>query len=359
MLVHICCSVDSHFFLEKLKEKYPQERLIGFFYDPNIHPYSEYKLRLLDVQRSCKRLGIELIEGEYDYENWLQAVRGLENEPEKGERCRVCFDRRLHVSAKKAKELGIKRYTTTLLVSPLKSQEQLKQSAIEVDSKLGTEFVFEDFRSFGGTQLQSRVTKKQKLYRQDYCGCLFGLSQQRAQQEVIMDEMISPLMRQILPASIEERLALYQKRIELEEQNISYTIVRKRFLNYRLLRGFVRINKEVVPSYILSYSHLRRNYARARVEEIIEGVGYANRDEIRIIDLKYLRNYMNVQSMKELYYRGIPWELEQKIRADIDGEWSLSPIVVLDKIPDKFEIAIDAVSYKDVKEKLIIKDKNA
>jgi len=95
MLVHICCSVDSHFFLEKLKEQFPKERLIGFFYDPNIHPYSEYRLRLLDVQRSCKKLGIELIEGEYDYQNWLKAVRGLEREKEKGERCRVCFDKRL------------------------------------------------------------------------------------------------------------------------------------------------------------------------------------------------------------------------------------------------------------------------
>ena len=92
MLVHICCSVDSHFFLEKLQADYPEEMLTGFFYDPNIHPYSEYRLRYLDVQRSCKKLGIDLIEGEYDYETWMDAVRGLEKEPEKGKRCEVCFD---------------------------------------------------------------------------------------------------------------------------------------------------------------------------------------------------------------------------------------------------------------------------
>ncbi|HUH42189.1 MAG TPA: epoxyqueuosine reductase QueH, partial [Sulfurimonas sp.] len=128
MLVHICCSVDSHFFLEKLQLDYPDEKLTGFFYDPNIHPYSEYQLRLLDVRRSCKKLGIELLEGEYDFEAWMQAVRGLENEPEKGKRCEVCFDKRFDVSAKKALELGEKSVTTTLLVSPLKSQEQLKVS---------------------------------------------------------------------------------------------------------------------------------------------------------------------------------------------------------------------------------------
>jgi len=359
MLVHICCSVDSHFFLEKLREKYPDEKIVGFFYDPNIHPYSEYRLRLLDVERSCKKLGIELIEGEYDYESWLEAVRGLEREPEKGERCRVCFDRRLQRAAQKAKELGEKRYTTTLLVSPLKSQEQLKASAAVVDRELGTQFVFEDFRSFGGTQQQAKVTKEQKLYRQDYCGCLFGLAQQRARQEVIMDEMLCPITRQILPASIEERLELYQKRMQLEEEGIAYTIVRKRFLNYRLLRGFVRVDKKVVPSYIFSYSHLRRDYAKARIEEIIDGVGYANRDEIRIVDLAFLRRYTDISSIEELYFAGLPWELEQKIRADIDGAYSLSPIVVLDKIPQRFEIYIDAHSYKDVKEELKIKDSNA
>lgn len=102
MLIHT-------FFLEKLQKDYPDEKLTGFFYDPNIHPYSEYQLRLLDVRRSCKMLGIDLLEGEYDYENWLNAVRGLEKEPEKGARCEVCFDKRFSVSAKKALELGEKK----------------------------------------------------------------------------------------------------------------------------------------------------------------------------------------------------------------------------------------------------------
>ena len=103
MLVHICCSVDSHFFLQKLKKIYPNEKLIGFFYDPNIHPYSEYRLRLLDVQRSCDMLGIELIEGEYDFRGWMEAVKGYENEPEKGKRCSICFTDRVEESIKKQK----------------------------------------------------------------------------------------------------------------------------------------------------------------------------------------------------------------------------------------------------------------
>ena len=155
--------MDSHFFLEKLQKDFPDEKLIGFFYDPNIHPYSEYQLRLLDVQRSCDMLGIELIEGEYDYKNWLDAVKGLENEPEKGRRCEVCFDKRFEVSAKKALEIGEKKITTTLLVSPLKSQEQLKKSGDAFYKKNGVEFIAVDYRSDGGTQEQSRVTKEKQL----------------------------------------------------------------------------------------------------------------------------------------------------------------------------------------------------
>ncbi len=83
MLVHICCAVDSHFFLQELQQMFPDEKLVGYFYDPNIHPYSEYQLRLLDVKRSCKMLDIELIEGDYNYEGWLESVRGFEDEPEK------------------------------------------------------------------------------------------------------------------------------------------------------------------------------------------------------------------------------------------------------------------------------------
>ena len=233
MLVHICCSVDSHFFLEKLQKDYPEEKLTGFFYDPNIHPYSEYQLRLLDVQRSCKKLGIEVLEGEYDYENWLQAVRGLENEPEKGARCEVCFDKRFSVSAQKALELGEDKITTTLLVSPLKSQEQLKRVGDAFYEKNGLEFIAVDYRSGGGTQDQSRVTKEEQLYRQDYCGCIFGLTMQRDQQDKLMDEMFSPISNLVLPASIEERLDMYKYRMQLDDKETPYKIIKQKFLNYR------------------------------------------------------------------------------------------------------------------------------
>ena len=136
MLVHICCSIDSHYFLQKLQKDYPNEKLIGFFYNPNIHPYYEYKLRLIDVKRSCKILNIELIEGDYDFVNWMKKVKGFENEPEKGIRCSICFDRRFEITAKKAFDLAEKKFTSTLLMSPKKSIEQLKQSGEKLEKKI-------------------------------------------------------------------------------------------------------------------------------------------------------------------------------------------------------------------------------
>lgn len=357
MLVHICCSVDSHFFIERLKKDFPDEKLIAFFYDPNIHPYSEYRLRLLDVKRSCEKLGIELIEGEYDYQNWLNAVKGLENEPEKGARCMVCFDKRLEVAAKKAKELGEKRYTTTLLVSPKKSQEQLVESAKRCDEALGTEFVFVDYRKGGGTQHQAKVTKDEKLYRQDYCGCLFGLAMQRKEQNIFMDEMLSPLNNQILPASIEERLKIYEKRVELEEKNIDYKIIKQKFLNYRVLRAFVKEDKKVIPTYFLFYSTMKRDFTRGKIDFELSRVYYLNREEVRFIELDYFNELSgySFKNVKEMIFYPVDIKKEIEVRKELSlDDYDTSPIIVVDKIPDgKIEVYLKYELYNDVRENLV------
>ena len=359
ILVHICCSVDSHFFLEKLQKDYPDEKLTGFFYDPNIHPYSEYQLRLLDVKRSCKRLGIDLLEGEYDYENWLEAVRGLENEPEKGARCEVCFDKRFSVSAQKALSLGETKITTTLLVSPLKSQEQLKRVGDEFYEKNGVEFIAVDYRSGGGTQDQSQVTKKEQLYRQDYCGCIFGLTMQREQQEKLMDEMFSPISNTILPASIEERLAMYTKRNKLEDAGINYKIIKQKFLNYRQFNLKLTEGKRTsIPAYALSYSTLPRKRAQGKVEFSHKNLHYLNREEIKFITLEEFnllakRDYKDINS---LVFNPPNFEEELTTREQLTGSnYDLTPIIVVEHISDKkLTLQLDAKTYEDTKEKLII-----
>ncbi|MBN2896998.1 MAG: epoxyqueuosine reductase QueH [Campylobacterales bacterium] len=358
MLVHICCSVDSHFFLEKLQRDYPAEKLTGFFYDPNIHPYGEYRLRLLDVQRSCQKLGIELIEGDYDYTTWLEAVRGLERESEKGERCAVCFDRRFEVSAHKALALGERSFTTTLLVSPLKSQEQLKRSGAEFEAAHSVRFVAPDYRSNGGTQDQSRVTKEQQLYRQDYCGCLFGLSMQRDAQERLMDEMFSPIHGGVLPASIEERLALYERRMELEEQGIAYRIVKEKFLNYRLFTCTLTLGKNSSLSvHALPYSTLPRGRAQGKIEQIINDIGYLNREEVRFITLAHYNTLAgnSFLHVEDLIFHPPTQEQELNVRQKLTcNPYDLTPIMVVDHLfSEACTLTLDAKIYEDTREKLI------
>jgi len=343
--------------MEKLQQEFPDEKLVGFFYDPNIHPYSEYQLRLLDVERSCKKLGIELIEGEYDYENWMNAVRGLEKEPEKGARCEVCFDRRFEVSAYKALELGEKSMTTTLLVSPLKSQEQLKKSGDAFHTSHGVEFIAFDYRKNGGSNDQSRVSKEEQLYRQDYCGCIFGLTIQRDQQHRLMDEMFSPLSCQILPASIEERIELYTKRIELEDKSSSYKIIKERFLNYRLMRASVKVGTEIVPSYPLFYSTINRTSTEGKIDFEIDGQFFLNREEVRFITLDTFNTltsstYKNTQ---ELIFNAPSVETEITLRSILTGSpFNTSAIIVMDEIPTtKISLLLETKTYDDTREKLI------
>ena len=357
MLVHICCSVDSHFFIEKLQQEFPDEKLVGFFYDPNIHPYSEYRLRLLDVERSCQKLGIELIEGEYDYENWMDAVRGLEKEPEKGARCEVCFDRRFEVSAHKAIELGEQTMTTTLLVSPKKSQEQLIRSGETFEASHGVKFIPFDYRKNNGTADQGRVSREQQLYRQDYCGCLYGLSMQRDQQHRLMDEMFSPLNRQILPASIEERLELYTRRNELEDTGTPYRILKERFLNYRLLRASVKVGTEFIPAYPLFYSTINRTSTEGKIDFEIEGQFFLNREEVQFITLDTF-NTLTASSYKntrELMFNAPSVESETALRTQLtNSPFNTSAIIVVDEIPTaKITLLLETKTYEDTREKLV------
>lgn len=355
MLIHICCSVDSHYFLQKIQEEYPNEKLVGFFYDPNIHPYSEYRLRLFDVQYSCDILGIELIEGEYDLDTWMQQVKGLENEPEKGDRCTVCFDRRLSISAQKTIELGHDKFTTTLLISPKKSQDKLEIIGADLASKYDLEFIFKDYRSGNGVELQGIEVKKYNIYRQNYCGCLYGLNAQREQQNKLTDELISPIGQQILPESIEERLELYKQR----DLNPDANIIKQRFLNYRLLSAKVTIQKQVVPSYFLCYSTLKNNKTNGRVEKTINNVAYLNRDEVKIISLEYFNILANsnYKSIIELIYNPLKFEEELSVRNNITSNnfFDLSCIIILEHIENKkIEIVCNSKVYDDVKEQYCI-----
>ncbi len=359
MLVHICCSVDSHFFLQKLSKLYPQKELIGYFYDPNIHPYSEYKLRLMDVQRSCDKLGIKLLEGEYDYEGWIEAVRGLESEPEKGKRCSVCFDNRLVSTAKKAVQIGESEITTTLLTSPKKSIEQLRANALEVEKRYKVKVLTPDFRKNGGTSEQFALAKKDMLYHQNYCGCIFALEVQREQQNRLKDELISPTSRQILPSSIEDRLELYKRVQECEKSKEKFRLRREKFLNYRVFRAFVKEQKSgVIPSYFLFYSKLSRDFTKGKIEFIEDEIGYFSREETIFLSVEKFNFLAKTEYKSVLDMVKNPPKIEEEIEVRVSISQTkmqtLFPIIVVDSFKEqKYEIFLNSHTYMDVRENLV------
>jgi len=309
------------------------------------------------VKRSCDILGIELIEGEYDVNLWLDAVRGLENEPEKGKRCSVCFDKRFKVSAKMANSLDERRWTSTLLISPKKSIEQLREVGEDISKEYNIEFIAPNYRKQSGTQQQNILAKKDKLYRQDYCGCIFGLKIQRDGQKKLADELFVPISNQIQPDSIEERVELYKKRLELEENSINYRIVKQRFLNWRLEYGLLKVKKEVISSHIIPYSTLRRDYTRGKIDYNIGNIYYLNRDEVKFVTLDFYNKITNCNYKRvvDLIFSPPNFDTEINFRSKVlKNPYDISTLIVVDKIPTaKIEITLKSHIYEDIREELI------
>ena len=301
-------------------------------------------------------MGIELIEGEYDTQSWLEAVRGLEKEPEKGARCAICFDKRFEVSAQQAFKMGEKSFTSTLLTSPKKSLKQLKHAGDKLAKEYSLKFIAPDYRKASGTQEQNILAKQDSLYRQDYCGCLFGLTMQRENQQKLADELFSPISGQIQPESIEARIELYKKRWDFEEKSIKYTIVKERFLNWRVVYGLLRIKKETIPAHFLPLSTLKKEYTRGKIDIQIGDLHYMNRDEVKFISLETYNKLLktNYSNVTQLIFNTPCFEEELKARKQlINNFYDLSLIIIVDKVPtQKVEIIYKSHIYEDVKEVL-------
>jgi hypothetical protein len=174
ILLHICCGVCASSAVAKLREK--NFDVVGFFYNPNIHPEEEY-LKRLDVAREVARiLDFELISGTYDKEVWLEKTKSLEGEPEGGRRCSACFKMRLEEAQKKAKEMGIKKFTTTLSASPHKDVGVINEIGRSISP---SEFLVSDFKKQNGFKLAMEFAKRYNLYRQNYCGCIYSRNARR------------------------------------------------------------------------------------------------------------------------------------------------------------------------------------
>ena len=117
---------------------------------------------------------VQILEGEYDPEVFLSAVKGMELEPEGGERCKICYRLRLERAARMAQELGCEYVTTTLSISPMKNANALNQIGGKLANTYGVKYLYSDFKKRNGYKRSIELSAKYQLYRQDYCGCSFS-----------------------------------------------------------------------------------------------------------------------------------------------------------------------------------------
>ena len=175
LLLHACCAPCSSYCLEYLSQYFS---ITVLFYNPNISPAAEYQKRVDEIKRLISELPaknkISLIEGRYLPEEFYTSVKGLENEPEGGKRCHVCYELRLHEAAVVAKELGYDYFTTTLSISPLKDADKLNEIGKKLSDEYAISYLYSDFKKKNGYKRSIELSKEYKLYRQNFCGCVFS-----------------------------------------------------------------------------------------------------------------------------------------------------------------------------------------
>lgn len=175
VLLHCCCAPCSSAILEWMLAHGVRPTL--YYYNPNIFPEEEYLIRKNECTRYAEKLGLTIIDEDYDHESWRCAVRGMEQEPERGGRCLLCFKQRLLKAAQKAKELGLEEFTTTLASSRWKSLDQINEAGrwAEVQVSGGVRFDDRNWRKGGLQQRRNELLRENNFYNQLYCGCEFSL----------------------------------------------------------------------------------------------------------------------------------------------------------------------------------------
>lgn len=184
VLLHACCAPCSSAIVEWLLAH--ETEPVIYYFNPNIYPREEYEIRKNESKRHAESLGIKWIDDDYNHEAWQQAMCGLENEPERGKRCERCFYYRLLATAKKAQELGIEYFATTLASSRWKNLEQINTAGLNAAQTVnntphghpgGKPLAFwpQNWRKDGLQERRNALLKEYNFYNQTYCGCEFSI----------------------------------------------------------------------------------------------------------------------------------------------------------------------------------------
>lgn len=196
LLLHVCCGPCGTHPATLLSQNY---QVIGYFYNPNIWPYEEWLKRYEAFKKFCspphqltssswcggKKSAVSdyfpkiaLTEEEYglEHKRYLEAVRGLEKEPEGGARCPACFRLRLEEAARFAKETGADVFATTLTIGRNKRPEIINLIGLMAGEKYGVKFFEANFKKQDGALKGKKIADEYSLYRQRYCGCEFSIA---------------------------------------------------------------------------------------------------------------------------------------------------------------------------------------
>ncbi len=169
LLLLSCCAPCSCAVIKLLAEEGQDFAVV--FYNPNIRPEQEYRKRADENKRLCTLYDVPFIELEYDNQRWCELTAGLENEPERGKRCDVCFYMRLKRVMEYAKDNGFEAVASVLGVSRYKDLAQVNRAAAKASAEVGIPYLEIEGRKGGRQELRAQLIKELALYNQTYCGC--------------------------------------------------------------------------------------------------------------------------------------------------------------------------------------------
>ena len=178
--MHTCCAPCSVYCIDELRSESIEPTL--FWYNPNIHPYIEYKTRRDCLKDYAKQVGVKLIiDEEYGLDEFCKnVVSDIKN------RCvNYCYKKRLTETVRFAAKHGYDAFTTTLLVSPYQKHDELKAVCEDLAKLSGIEFVYRDFRE--GFREGQNKARELGLYMQKYCGCIFS-EEERYQKQIARNQ---------------------------------------------------------------------------------------------------------------------------------------------------------------------------
>lgn len=193
LFLHSCCAPCSSYCLEYLRKYF---KITVFYYNPNISMEPEYRKRVeeqkrliaaynaqLEENKEITGYVIDIVEGDYEPQEFYAVAKGLEQCPEGGERCFLCYELRLKKTAELAKEHGFDYFATTLTISPLKNAQKLNEIGERLALEHGVSWLVSDFKKKNGYKRSIELSAEYNLYRQDYCGCIYSKQERERQKQ--------------------------------------------------------------------------------------------------------------------------------------------------------------------------------